>query len=164
MGNFQIFGLQFVLSIIVYALVIQWYGLRWLAAMPLRNAVMLLVLPHLLFRHVGMTFLSTAVVSSELPRSFAAQIGYGDLLAQALALISIVALRAMWGIAWGAVWTFNIVGSVDLLNALYRGIQLDAPRYQIGAAWYIPTFGVPFLLVTHYLIFAALLRRPRAAT
>ena len=53
------------------------------------------------------------------------------------------------------VWLFNIVGSLDLLNAL-RHLEV-APMF--GAAWYIPTFLVPLLLVTHYMIFLRLLRR-----
>ncbi len=29
----------------------------------------------------------------------------------------------------------------------------------LGSTWYIPTFWVPLLLVTHFMIFARLLRR-----
>ena len=51
--------------------------------------------------------------------------------------------------------TFSVVGSLDLLNALRH---LDVAQ-NFGAALYIPTFLVPLLLVTHYMIFARLLKR-----
>lgn len=158
MGNFQIFGLQFALSALVYALIIRWFVSPWLASMPARNALALLMTPHLL-RHLGMTLLVTVVVSPEVPRSFASQVAYGDLLAMALALLSLLALRARSEFARALVWVFNIEGSLDLVNVFYQGVRLDITRYQLGAAWYIPTFFVPLLLVTHYMIFATLLKR-----
>ncbi len=72
-----------------------------------------------------------------------------------LALLALVILRKGWGIAIPLVWLFNIVGSVDLLNAL-RHVDVVP---DLGATWYIPTFLVPLLLVTHAMIFARLLRR-----
>jgi uncharacterized membrane protein len=51
-----------------------------------------------------------------------------------------------------AVWIFNVVGTIDLLNAL-RHVDV-APKF--GAAWYIPTLLVPVLLVTHFMIFVRL--------
>ncbi len=158
MGNFQIFGLQFVLSTFVYALLMRWYAAPWLARMPLRNALMILLIPHIM-RHLGLSFLSTAVVSADVPRTFVSQVAYGDLLAQGLALLSIAALRANWGFARALIWIFNIVGTADLLNAFYKGTTLGITQYQTGAAWYIPTFAVPILFVTHYMIFALLVRR-----
>jgi hypothetical protein len=56
------------------------------------------------------------------------------------------------------VWVFNIVGTVDLLNAFYQGDRLGlgiAPGLQ-GAAYFIPTVLVPLLLVTHALVFRIL--------
>lgn len=44
--------------------------------------------------------------------------------------------------------------------AFYNGVRLDVTRYQLGAAWYIPTFVVPALLVTYIMIFSLLIRRP----
>lgn len=158
MGNFQIFGLQFALSTLVYALIFRWFASPWLAAMPARNALVVLLIPHLM-RHLGMTFLVTVVASPDVPRGFVSQVAYGDLLAMALALASALALRARAEFAFGLVWVFNIVGSLDLINALYQGLRLDVTRYQVGAVWYIPTFAVPLLLVTHYMIFITLLKR-----
>ncbi len=52
------------------------------------------------------------------------------------------------------VWLFNVLGTVDLLRALRHANAVP----DMGAAWYIPTFVVPLLLVTHVMIFARLLR------
>ena len=53
---------------------------------------------------------------------------------------------------------FNVVGTLDLLNALYLGIRYRVPPH-LGSAWYIPTVAVPALLVSHAMIFARLARR-----
>ena len=72
-----------------------------------------------------------------------------------LALLALIALRTGWARALALVWLFNIVGTVDLLNALRQANVVP----DFGAAWYIPTFFVPLLLVTHFMIFARLLKR-----
>ena len=46
---------------------------------------------------------------------------------------------------------------MDLLHAVFRGLSIGAQE-NMGAAWYIPTFIVPALLVTHFMVFARLLR------
>jgi hypothetical protein len=128
----------------------------WLAGKPLQQALIPLIFPHA-FRHVGMVFLVSGVVTQPLSEAFAYPAAYGDLAAGLLALLSLVALRGNWGVAVPLVWLFNIVGTVDLLNALrHPNVVPD-----FGAAWYIPTFLVPALLVTHFMIFARLLRRER---
>ena len=82
---------------------------------------------------------------------------YGDLAAGVLALLALIALRTSWAGAVALVWAFNVVGTVDLLNAL-RHVDV-APLF--GSAWYIPTFLVPLLLVTHFMIFVRLFKRGR---
>ena len=54
----------------------------------------------------------------------------------------------------------NVVGTVDLVNALYQGLRLNV-GVGLGAAYYIPTAAVPALLVTHAMIFTMLVRRSR---
>lgn len=70
-----------------------------------------------------------------------------------LALLSLVALRRGSSLALPLVWVFNVVGTLDLLNALRHANAIPT----LGATWYIPTFFVPLLLVTHVMIFARLL-------
>ena len=155
MSTFQIFGLQMLLSLLVYGLLARWYVAPRLAALPLPTALAPLLFLHA-FRHLGMVFLVPTVVGPSLPPAFAVPAAYGDLLAALLALLAIVALRAGWRPALALTWLFNVVGTLDLLHALYRGAQLQV---QLGSAYYIPTFAVPALLVTHAMIFVMLLRR-----
>jgi hypothetical protein len=153
MDTQAIFLLQFVLSLLVFALIARWVLAPWLAKQPLNEALFWLTLPHA-FRHVGMVFLVPGVVAQPLPDSFAIPAAYGDLLAGVLALLALVLLKAQRPGAIAVVWIFNIVGTADLLNALRH---VDIPPL-FGAAWYIPTFLVPLLLVTHFMIFVRLLK------
>ena len=52
---------------------------------------------------------------------------------------------------------FNLVGLVDLLLNLGRGIRLQVAS-QLGAAWFGPAFVVPAMLVIHILVFVLLAR------
>ena len=156
MDTQAIFGLQFVMSLVVWGLIAKWLLVPWLAKMTQHQALFWLTLPHA-FRHIGMVFLVPGVVAQPLPAAFATPAAYGDLAAGVLALLALIALRTGWAGAVALVWLFNIVGTVDLLNAL-RHVDV-APAF--GAAWYIPTFLVPILLVTHFMIFVRLLRRAR---
>ena len=157
MGKFEIFGLQFAGSLLVYALIARWYVAPRLATMPLSAALQPLLLHHAT-RTVGMTLLVSAVVGPGVPRAFALQVAYGDLVAAVLALVSIAALRARASYAIALVWIFNIEGFADLLNALAQGIRLNVANTPLGAAWYIPTYAVPALLVTHIMMFSMLLK------
>ena len=148
-----IFGLQFVLSIIVFSFLIKWKVSPWLNKQSLNNALFWLTVPHV-FRHIGMSFLVPGLLTQPLPAYFALPAAYGDLAAGLLAFLALFALQYKWSIALTLVWIFNIVGTIDLLNAL-RHLEV-APYF--GASWYIPTFLVPLLLVTHFLIFKRLVR------
>ena len=160
MDQAAIFGLQFLLSLIVYALIARWYVAPWLAGKPVEQALAVLILPHA-FRHLGRVFLVPGVVAGPLPPVFADPAAYGDLAAGVLAIVALVALRGGWGVALPLVWLFNVVGSVDLLHAVLRGLIANAAQ-NMGAAWYIPTFIVPALVVTHVMVFARLLRAKSA--
>jgi hypothetical protein len=100
-------------------------------------------------RHVGLAFFAPGVAAE----SFAYAAAYGDLISGLLAIASLIALRNSWVLALPLVWVFNVVGSLDLLNALR---QAEAVPYLEGT-WYIPTFFVPLLLITHVMIFTRLL-------
>jgi hypothetical protein len=116
------------------------------------------------FRYIGMIFLVPGVVSAEIADTvFARGVAYGDLLTATLAFIALAALRSRF--AEPLVWLFNIVGTLDLLNAFYQGnaISLANAPGVLGAAYFIPIFGVPLLLVTHVLVFRLLMRKQAAA-
>ena len=157
MDTLAIFGLQLVMSIILYSLLAKWFLAPWLREKTQSQALFWLTLPHAT-RYIGMVFLVPGVVSPSLPGSFATAAAYGDLAAGLLALVVLIALRNRWTGTMALIWLFNIVGTIDLVNALS---QAQAVPY-LGAAWYIPTFWVPVLLVTHSMIFARLLKKPTA--
>jgi len=71
-----------------------------------------------------------------------------------------VALRARASVAMPLTWLFNVVGLLDLLNAFYQGLTHNV---QLGAAYYIPTFIVPALVVSHVMMFRMLLGHPIGA-
>ena len=155
MDTLAVFGSQLVLSLLVYGFIARWYVVPWLAAKPMHQALSILVIPHTI-RHLGLTFLVPGVVG-DVPGYFATAVAYGDLISGLLALLSLFALRGRWVVAVPLVWVFNIVGTVDLLNALRHA---DAVPH-LAATWYIPTFWVPVLLVTHAMIFARLVSGDR---
>jgi len=108
------------------------------------------------FRFLGMAFLVPGVVSPDLPRAFATAAAFGDLVAAALALLSLVSLQSPPGLL--VAWIFNAWGSVDLVNAFYQANATGLSPGQLGAAYFIPTLIVPLLLITHGLAFRVLLQ------
>jgi len=157
MDNQIIFALQFLMSLTVYALIAQWFVKPWLSKKTKQEALLLLIIPNA-FRHIGLVFLATGVVAHPLPDVFANPAAYGDFITALLALLAMIALRKSWAIALPLIWIFNIFGTLDLLNAFYQGFHPDILN-NFGAAWYIPTFMVPALLVIHFMIFVRLLKR-----
>ena len=149
-----IFGLQFTLSLIVLGAVAVWYVSPWLSSLAGSTALTILILPHA-FRHIGLSFLVPNLNSGGLPEAFANTAGYGDLTSAILAFFAIAALRWRSVVALPLVWLFNVVGTVDLLNALR---QAEAIQY-FGPTWFIPTFLVPLLLVTHAMVFVFLMKK-----
>ena len=152
MNVLTIFGVQLALSLFVYALIAKWYVSPWLSNKPMNAALMFLIFPHAL-RHVGLAFLVPGLVEESLPESFANAAAYGDFVTGLLAILALFLLRAELRSAIPLVWLFNIFGTADLLNALRNA---EAVPY-LGVAWFIPTFVVPLLLVTHFMIFAQLI-------
>jgi hypothetical protein len=108
------------------------------------------------FRFMGLAFLVPGVVSPDLPAAFAHAAAYGDIIAATLALLSLLLLPGGAGIV--IAWIFNLWGSADLLNAFYQANAAALLPGQLGASYFIPTFFVPLLLITHGLAFRILLR------
>lgn len=149
-----IFALQFFMSFVVWGSLAYWLLAPWLEKKSVNEALFFLTVPHA-FRHIGMVFLIPGVVARPLPEAFAAPAAYGDLLTGVLAFLALVALRNSWSVARLSVWLFNIVGTIDLMNALPQTNAVP----DFGAAWYVPTMLVPLLLVTHAMIFFRLFRK-----
>ena len=102
-------------------------------------------------------FLSSGATYPGIPPEFAYPAAYGDLIAAALAMIAIPAVATRARSAKSLVWLFNLVGSLDLIDAIALATVYDAAPF-MGPAYWIPAFWVPALLVTHYLTFLVLLR------
>jgi hypothetical protein len=129
--------------------------------MPRHDALRLLAAFHA-FRFLGMNFLVSGFVSSQLNADFANEVAWGDLIAAVLALVAMAALSWRWSIAIAMVWIFNVWGTLDLLNAYYMGATIIENPGLFGAAIYIPALYVPLLLVSHILAFMILSRASSA--
>lgn len=90
-----IFGLQFLLSLIVWSLIAKWLLAPWLESKPRNEALFWLTIPHA-FRYIGMVFLVPGVVSHEMPGTFATYAGYGDLATAVIAILALFSLRYKW--------------------------------------------------------------------
>ena len=108
------------------------------------------------FRFVGLAFLVPGVVSPGLPSAFANSAAYGDIAAAILALIALTMLPGTSGVVMA--WIFNVWGTADLFNAFYQANHARLMPGQLGATYFIPTFIVPLLLITHGLGFRILLQ------
>lgn len=152
-----VFALELISSILIFALAGWWWAWPRLKAMRLNDALSLLLLVHL-FRTMGIS-LMVREAGIDMPATAAQEIGYGDLVAALLALISIIALRYRPAIALPIVWLFSVVGMVDLVNAQIVGVQFNLLQHTLGPGWYIVTYYVPLLWVTHVLIVLLLVKR-----
>jgi hypothetical protein len=115
MTNVTIFWMQLFASFVVCAIVVAWYVWPYLTKLSRNSALIPLLFVHV-FRYVGMTLLVTGMIDPRLPSEFLSSAAYGDLLAAALALASIFALRSNWRVAVPLVWVANTLGFVDLLT------------------------------------------------
>jgi hypothetical protein len=154
-----LFGLSVAFSFIAWAIITARYFWPHLRSLSRADALRLLVSLHC-FRFVGLSFLIPGVVSPELPAAFARSAAYGDIVAATLALLSLAAFGSRWGMT--LIWVFNVWGTADLLEAFYLGNASGLLAGQLGAAFFIPTVIVPFLLITHGLVFRLLLQPEHA--
>jgi hypothetical protein len=104
-------------------------------------------------RHLGLMFLAPGAIYEGMPAQFAYPAAFGDLLAAALAMTAILT-----GTPRPLIWTFNVVGTLDLVAAITLATLYDTAEF-MGPAYWIPAFWVPALLVTHYLTFVVLTER-----
>ena len=147
------------MGIVSFALAARWYAVPRIRHLAVARALEPFLLFHA-FRYVGLAFLITGVTAAPLDPRFAEPAAWGDLLAALLALASAGMLRVGVRGALAVAWTFNVVGSVDLINALWQGIRYT-PDGHLGATYFIPAVIVPALLVTHGLMFWILVRNRR---
>jgi len=150
----RILTLNLIGTTAVFYVAARLYLLPRLSRLSARDVLLPILLLHSL-RHLGLMFLTRGAVYPGLPSQFAYPAALGDLLTAILAFASIPAVVNRWGMARPMVWTFNVVGTLDLLLAITLATTYQAQVF-MGPAYWIPAFWVPGLLVTHYLTFVVL--------
>lgn len=145
-----------ILSTLVLWIAAKIYLWPRLPELTLRAVLIPILLLHSM-RHLGLMFLAPGATYPGIPAQFAYPAEFGDLLAALLALVALLALTMNWKIARFLLWLFAIEGTLDLMAAITLGTVYGADVF-MGAAYWIPAFWVPVLLVTHYITFVVLIR------
>jgi hypothetical protein len=117
------------------------------------------------FRFFGLVFILPGVVGPNLPAGFATFSAYADFATGILALLALLTVRVR-PLFWSFVVAFNLVGAVDIILNYYHAVHVGLPALagQLGAAYAIPIFYVPMLMITHVVAFYWLVRaQPKAA-
>ena len=161
MDPVAIFGIQFTLSLVAYALIAIWYVVPRLSVLPRDIALGPLLWIHA-FRIVGGTILAPGAVDAAVPMDFRTMVGYGDLATAFLALFALIALRGRLPRAIALVWLCVGVGMLDTVNAIIQSVRYNVFAYPLGVNWLIVAVYVPALLVSSILIFRLLLSPNRS--
>lgn len=157
----NILTVNLLFSTFVFWVAARIYILPRLAELSPRTVLLPILLLHS-FRHLGLMFLAPGATYPGIAPEFTYPAAYGDLLAALLALAAIPAVAANASIARPLVWLFNVVGTLDLIDAIILATIYNAAPF-MGPAYWIPAFWVPALLVTHYITYVVLLKHwPRA--
>lgn len=120
------------------------------------------------FRWIGLVALNPTHVDAELlglPHFYLQQVADGDLAANILAIVAIVAVRSNWASQMLWAWAFVIVGTADTLNAGPNFIMAIKDDAQVGAlGWLILAGYVPAILLTEIVLIVQLARRSFAGS
>ena len=155
----RVLTLNLVATTVVFYVAAKIYVLPRLSRWGPRAVLIPILLLHSL-RHLGLMFLTRGATYPGLPSQFAYPAALGDLLTAALAFIALILVLRNSIRARSMVWVFNIVGTIDLLDAITLATVYDAAPF-MGPAYWIPAFWVPSLLVTHYIVFVILAKHWR---
>src|SRR5829696_5712331 len=142
----RILTLNLVASTIVFYVAARIYLLPHLGRLRPRAVLIPILLLHAM-RHLGLMFLTRGATYPGLPMRFAWPAAVGDFTTAVLALACIFALVRKSAAARPLVWTFNVFGSLDLIDAITLATVYDVAPF-MGAAYWIAAFWVPSLLVT----------------
>ena len=155
----RVLTFNLVATTVVFYVAAKIYVLPQLSRWGPRAVLIPILLLHSL-RHLGLMFLTRGATYPGLPSQFAYPAALGDLLTAALAFIALILVLRNSIRARSMVWVFNIVGTIDLLDAITLATVYDAAPF-MGPAYWIPAFWVPSLLVTHYIVFVILAKHWR---
>jgi len=150
----NILTVNLLFSTLVFWVAAKLYLLPRLDRLDPKTVLLPILLLHAL-RHLGLMFLAPGGVFPGVPWQFAYPAASGDLVTAVLALIAIPAVATRSRYAKLLVWIFNIVGTLDLMDAIALATIYDAAPF-MGPAYWIPAFWVPALLVTHFIVFIVL--------
>jgi hypothetical protein len=157
-----LFGTQFTVSLLAYALIGAWYVHPRLSRMAVPAALMPLLWVHA-FRIVGGSILAPGAVDAAVAPEFRAMVGLGDMATAGLAILALIALRLRLRAAIGLVWIFLAVATLDTANAIVQSVRYDVVAHALGINWLIVTAYVPALLVSSFILLLQLLRTDRSA-
>jgi hypothetical protein len=157
MSSDAIFWLQILVGVGVFSLMAAWYVWPQLTRLPLGSALAPLLWVQV-FRYIGMTLLVKGMIDPRLPHGLLKDGAYGDLIAGALALLSLITFRLKWRYAVPLVWVANTWGFLDVLNVLRGVITKNVPSYHLESIWFIYTFYAPLVVVSAVMIFVVLVR------
>ena len=155
-----IFNLHLVLGYVAWLLCTGAYILPKLKAMSKIDAQRAIATLNS-FRFFGLVFILPGVTGHNLPAGFAPFAAYGDLATGLLAILALSTIRIR-SLFWPLVVGFNLVGTIDILVDYYHGVRLGLPALsgELGATYAIVIVYVPLLMITHFISFYLLLRRP----
>lgn len=124
------------------------------------------LIPIHFFRYFGLTALLPGVFNlapAGFSQDYLFQIMAGDVLVAALALISFALFQIGSSFRIGFVWIFNVVGTLDYLNAAARVTPSIHDANILGPfGWIILTVFLPAWLVSHIAIFSVLFSKVRS--
>jgi hypothetical protein len=150
----NILTVNLLFSTLVFWVAAKLYLLPRLDRLDPKTVLLPILLLHAL-RHLGLMFLAAGAVLPGIPSQFTYPAAFGDLLTAVLALIAIPAVATRARYAKLLVWIFNLVGTLDLMDAIALATIYNAAPF-MGPAYWIPAFWVPALLVTHFIVFVVL--------
>ena len=151
-----VFYSQLVLSLLVCALLAEWFLVPRLRGLTQSAALLLVLIPQA-FRHFGLYSLTQASFEPFLPKAWADPVAIGDMATQISTVIAMIALRKGGGsgIAWA--WICTVIGTADFLYGSYLTTALQLPIHKMLAGWFLPMFFFPLVILGHWYAWRLLL-------
>src|SRR6516164_7087242 len=115
----NILTVNLLFSTLVFGIATKLYLIPKLPDLEPSSIVLPILLLHAL-RHLGLMFLAPGAVFAGIPQQFTYPAALGDLLTAVLALIAIPAVIRSSPLARPLVGLFNVVGTLDLVDAISR--------------------------------------------
>jgi hypothetical protein len=147
---------SFSAMLVTVSCIYRWFLSPALAKLEPALALQAIVAVHC-FRFISPISLVPGVTLPGLSTEFTYPQVVGDVGTALFALIAIALLRARSSFAIPWVWFMNLFGLVDLVVIGIQGARFDFAGH-IGAMFYIAAWYVPWLLLSHMLIFLRLAR------